>query len=239
MLNTKRPAVAMIELIFSLVIMAIVMMSAPMLISTSQSSTVIALQQEGINEAVSRINMIMGYAWDERNTDNAYAPILHTTAVNLDLAMVANLARRRGTPVESQRTFIFADSNSSNLFTSTTLGLDSGETDATADDIDDFIGITELIEIDSAPIDYVQTEKVSIATAIIYTTDSVVGGYNQSTINYNPFTASAVNTTSHIKSIVVTLTSTDTNNSDIFDKIITFRAFSSNIGTYILEERTF
>jgi hypothetical protein len=237
-LKTKRPAVAMIEMIFALVIMAIVMMSAPMLISTSQTSTSIALQQEGINEAVSRINMIMGYAWDESNTNSAYAPILHTTVGHPDLAMVATRARRAGTPQESQRTFIFSDINSSNLFTSTSLGLEAGETDVTADDIDDFIGLIGLTAVDSAAVDYVEKTNVSLTTDITYSSDSIASGYNRTSINYNPFTT-VLGDTTNIKSIVVTLRSTDSNNSDILDKQITFRAFSSNIGTYTLEERTF
>ena len=65
-----RPAIAMIELIFSIVIMGIVMMSAPMLISTASNSTSVVLQQEGINQAVSRITMMLSYPWDEANTND-------------------------------------------------------------------------------------------------------------------------------------------------------------------------
>ncbi|MDQ7084287.1 MAG: type II secretion system protein [Sulfurovum sp.] len=237
--TSLRPAVAMIELIFALVIMAIVLMSAPMLISSATSSGYVAMQQEGINEASSRLNMIMGYPWDENNTDNTYIPILHVSQGHSDLNMVINQARRQGIPSQSQRTFIFDDANSSNLFANTVLGLDA--LNEVEDDIDDFIGDITLTAIDSASIDYSEKTTININTAVSYISDTLdTGDYNQNIITFTPFTQSiTVNNSSNIKSITVTLTSTDTNNSDIFGKNIVLRAFSCNIGAYELEERNF
>jgi hypothetical protein len=70
--TTLRPAIAMVELIFAIVIMGIVLMSAPMLISTASKSGYVAIQQEAINEAASQVNMIMGYHWDENNTNGSW-----------------------------------------------------------------------------------------------------------------------------------------------------------------------
>ena len=56
-----RPAIAMIELIFALVIMGIALMSAPMLITVSTQSIEVSLQQESLNEASSRVNMLLTY----------------------------------------------------------------------------------------------------------------------------------------------------------------------------------
>ena len=64
-----RKAIAMIELIFAIVIMGIILMSAPMLISNASQSGYVAMQQEGINEAATQVNMIMGHYWDENNVD--------------------------------------------------------------------------------------------------------------------------------------------------------------------------
>lgn len=233
-MNTKilRPAIAMIELIFAIVIMGIVMMSAPMLISTASKSTYVALQQEGINEAASRVNMIMGYAWDENNTqDNYVYPILHVTSGNADLNMTdITTARRIGTPMTSQRTFILSDANNSNLFASSTLGSDGGD----LDDIDDFIGDISLSLIETAAVNYTDT-TVNINTAVAYVSDSVTGGYSQSTITYTPFSAGSA--TTNVKSITVTLTSTTSINE--LEKTIILRAFSCNIGGYELKERVF
>jgi len=173
-----RPAIAMIELIFAIVIMGIVMMSAPMLISTATKSSYVALQQEGINEAASRVNMIMGYAWDdESDTNDSYIPpILYTTSTTTDLAMVGNTGRRIGIPMTSQRTYILSDTNTTNttpLYASSTLG-----SDGITDDMDDFIGdITLTVEDNNDnDIDYVETKTININTTVAYSSDSLDPG---------------------------------------------------------------
>ena len=112
MLNTKviRPAIAMLELIFAIVIMGIVLMSAPRLISTAAKSGYVAIQQEGINEAASQLNMIMGYQWDENDVDERYIdPILRVNAGDPELEESIPTGRRLGTPEESYRTFVRSD----------------------------------------------------------------------------------------------------------------------------------
>ena len=241
MVGTKhmllRPAIAMIELIFAIVIMGITMMSAPMLISTATQSTYVAMQQEGINEAATQVSIIMGYAWDENNTDDTYVPILHVTNGDDELEEVPTTARRKGTPNESQRTFIFADANTSNLFASTALGSDgAGEV---PDDVDDFIGDISLTQIGgTASIDYIEKTTVNINTAVGYINDTANYDSGSGTITFVPGALSGGGT-SNIKEIVVTLTSTDTANADVLAKNIVLRAFSCNIGAYQLEERTF
>jgi len=228
-----RPAIAMIELIFAIVIMGIVLMSAPRLISTAAQSGYVAIQQENINEAATRINMIMGYHWDESNTDDRFlAPILGFTTANADLSEVGVTGRRLGTPVTSYRSFIRSD-GTDDLNASTVLGSDgAGEIE---DDMDDFIGDVNLTEIEVSNVDYIETLTINIATNVAYSTDTVTGGYNQSTIVYNPFTASGG--TTNIKSITTTLTTTST--LEELDKEIILRAFTCNIGEYLLEERSF
>ncbi len=231
MQKNLRPAIAMIELIFAIVIMGIVMLSAPMLISTSTKSTYVSLQQEGINEAASRVHMVMSYPWDENNTQDEYIPtILHTTSATVELQDVGTTKRRIGIPMTSKRAFV--DLNNSE-FSASALGSDGGD----SDDMDDFIGITSVNPIEAAAIDYIETfGQISINTAIGYGADSVIGGYAQQTITFVPFGASAT-TTSSIKNISVTVTST----SGVTDlnKNILLRAFSCNIGGYKFEERTF
>jgi len=237
-----RPAIAMIELIFAIVIMGIVMMSAPMLINTATKSSYVALQQEGINEAASRVNMIMGYAWDENNTDDRYIPpILHTTSTTSDLAVEINsttgipTGRRIGIPSTSQRTYILSDTNNTQLFASILPSVEN------SDDIDDFIGDINLIkkDTDDNDIDYVEKITININTTVAYNSDSLdSGNYSQSIIAYTPFAASPTST-SNIKSITVTLTSTDTANADVLEKTIILRAFSCNIGGYEFKEKVF
>ncbi|MEA1953005.1 MAG: type II secretion system protein [Campylobacterota bacterium] len=229
-----RPAVAMVELIFAIVIMGIAMMSAPMLISSASKSTFVALQQEGINEVSTRINIIMGYAWDEQSTDYRYVPpILHVTDGANELDVDGNTGRRVGTPEQSQRTFILSDANgSTDLNATTTLGSEGDE-----DDIDDFIGVITLSLVEDADVDYIEKTTVNIKTDVSYASDTVEGGYSAGhTISYAPFGATAGS--SNIKTIEVTLTSTSSVD-ELNDKKITLRAFSCNVGGYKFEERVF
>ena len=237
MIKTLRPAIAMIELIFSIVIMGIVMMSAPMLISTSTQSTYVSLQQEGINEAASRVHMIMGYAWDENNTnigDEYVPPILFTSSTVADLDVIGTTKRRVGIPLLSKRSYIAEDNASTQLYASSNLGNDGGD----SDDIDDYIGTTTVNPIEAASIDYIEKQgQLSIDTNITYGgDDTVAGGYALETITFVPF-SSATTATSNVKNITVTLTSTS-GVSDLTKNIV-LRAFSCNIGGYELEERVF
>lgn len=234
-----RPAIAMIELIFAIVIMGIILMSAPMLISTASKSGYVAIQQESINEAASQVNMIMGYQWDENDVDERYIdPILRVSNGDADLEEEGNTSRRLGTPQESYRSFARSDGDD-NRTASTTLGLDG--TEAEENDIDDFSGTTVNLvlvpELDTLDTDYIET-NISIERTVTYSDDTTasVGGYNASTITYNPFGAAAADTT-NIKLIKATLKSNS--GIDELEKEITLRAFSCNIGGYKLEEREF
>jgi hypothetical protein len=219
---TLRPAIAMIELIFAIVIIGIVLMSAPMLISTASKSGYVAIQQEGINEAATKVNMIMGYHWDEWSADELFLdPILGvSSAGHNDLNESGTTGRRIGTPKESYRSFVRSD-GTDDLNASTTLGFDGTESE---DDMDDFQGASTLFFTgETSTNEYVETTTINISTAISYSTDTLVsGGYNQSDIT-------------NIKSIITTLSSSS--GIDELNKTIILRAFSCNIGGYKLEEK--
>lgn len=237
-LGTKklRPAIAMIELIFALVIMGIIMSSAPLLISNASKSGFVSMQQEAINEAASQLNIILGYQWDENNTNELYLPTILTASGDTDLNVIGTTGRRLGTPEESTRTFIRSD-GIKNIPVSTTLGFETGEVVGLEDDMDDFSGTTNLVEIvetvDDTEAEYIETTTIQIATTITYNNDGA--NYNQSTISFNPFTA--VGGTSNIKQITATLTSTSS--ADELDKEIKLHAFSCNIGSYELAGKAF
>ena len=230
-----RNAIAMIELIFSLVVMGIVLMSAPMMISSSVKSSVVALQQEGINEAVSRVNMILTYPWDERDdTNTTCIPPVLTTQGDAKLNAAAGTLRRAGVPLAS-RAHSFQCQNL--RFGASPLGTDPGDNNIT-DDLDDFTGGTTLRDANSGTggVDYIEKTTIRIANQISYISD--VAGYEKVSIPYTPGIAlPAGQLTSNIKQIDITLTSSSSN-SDL-NKSIVFRAFSSNIGGIEYEGRTF
>jgi len=228
-----RNAIAMIELIFALVVMGIVLMSAPMLISSSVKSSVVALQQEGINEAVSRVNMILTYPWDERDTNESCIPSVLVTQGDIELNATAGTLRRIGVPLAS-RAHSFKCQNL--IFAASPIGPEP-DINETKDDLDDFAGGTTLQEVNSGTgdTDYIETITVSISNEINYISDTA--NYALATINYKPGNILPAGQTSNIKQIDITLTSSSTN-SDLTKKIV-FRAFSSNIGGIEYEPRTF
>ncbi len=249
-----RTAIAMIELIFAIVVMAIVLMSAPMLISTATKSGYVALQQESIAAASSEIGMILTRHWDERNTDqNLSGPILRA-AGNSDLNESTNAAgdptgRRAGTPASSERSFLTsvggAGGGRLDATPSASLGDDSGD----RDDLDDFDGNTTrlqqyLLENTTTAVgDYID-QNISIQTTVSYIDDnpdigssSYAGSASTLTLN-DPFNrGSGTGDTSNIKLVTVTLT---TNNTAVeLNKTIVLQAFSCNIGTYNLNTKDF
>jgi hypothetical protein len=235
-LQSKRPAVAMIELIFALVIMGIVMMSAPTLIATASKSGFATTQQEAISIAASQVNMIMGYSWDENDANNSYiAPLLHVSSGDSDLDEYGTTSRRIGTPKESPHSFLRSDGLEFNATASSNFGAgkDTGETStADNDDIDDFsANTTTLILIETSAAD-VTDRTLTMDSNISYMSDTA--SYNTNSITFNADTTTVADT-SNIKHIKVTLTS-DSGVKELSKKII-LHAFSCNIGAYTLEER--
>jgi len=220
-LKYKRPAIAMMELIFAIVIMGIVLMSAPMLISTATQSTSVALQQEGINEAVSRVSEILTYEWDQNDiNDSCIPPTLHTSSGDDELKE-SNDSRRTGVPQESDfRTFKCGSTE----LNASTLGLEG----STKDDIDDFTNSTQVVEVatGSGGVDYIEQNTVNISTSIYYASDTA--DYNSKTVTYN-FSPTSVSGTTNIKGITVTLTSSSSAQ-ELNEKVIILHAFSCNIG---------
>jgi hypothetical protein len=237
--KVSRPAIAMIELIFAIVVMGIVMLSAPTLISVSAKSTTVALQQEGINEAAARINMILTYEWDDNNIKHCQgsASILGTTNGDdeLNTRNAADANRRRG---------VIANTSPANTHTFNCTGT---EYNATAikreagifDDIDDFNGTSTLKVITGLGAgnsaigeDYIEKETVKIATAVQYGKDDATYS-NEIIQDFVPFAAAAG--TTNIKTISTTLTSTNT--AQELQKNITLQAFSCNLGSYQFHRR--
>jgi len=213
----KRPAVAMIELVFAIVIMGIVLMSAPMLITTAVSTSSVALQQESINEAASRVNMILTYPWDQNDiNDSCIPPVLHVTSGDSELDEVGNTGRRIGVPLQTtSRTFLCGTNE-----------LNASFSKDGSDDIDDFAQTISLVSKPSGTggKDYIEQTTVSMSTTISYATDAA--SYNSQTVSYAPSNGSA---SSNIKIINVILTSSSSA-SELNQKQIILQAFSCNIG---------
>ena len=236
-----RPAIAMIELIFAIVVMGIVMLSVPQLLNTASNSGYVAIQQEAINEASTQVNIIMGYDWDENNTKNASEGILLTTNGDTELNATQGppFLRRAGTPAVSYRTFTIT---AGHTFNASTIGQDANDS-GDMDDIDDFSGITRTLffEENSGNSDYIEKKTIALGSTISYISDTEKDGtYTDPGTDNNLIfdlntTAFPPGQTTNIKHIQVTLTSIS--GVDELDKTIILHAFSCNIGNYKLEEK--
>jgi len=213
----KRPAIAMIELVFAIVIMGIAVMSAPSLISTATQSTKSVFAQESIDQGVTRIAMILTYPWDENDANESCQPsgVLRVTNGDHELdPLTSDPTRRKGVPAASiDRKFLNGCNQELNA---SAIGLDAGEGSGSEDDIDDFTD-TALNTVQNAGGDYVLS-GVTIATSVSYASDGA--DYSGSTVTYVPSTGSP---TTNIKKIDVTVNSTH-------GVPITLHAFSCNVG---------
>jgi len=230
---TLRPAIAMIELIFALVIMGIVLTSAPLLVSQASKSNTVALQQESIAIAAAHTNTLMTYSWDEQNNrPNAITAIIDTDAgASLLARSTAPLYRNNGLkfPLARLRRF------SNTIRLASPLGIDSNaSTSSVSDDVDDFIvQVVELIPQSTTQNktfegEYIDT-KIKLTTAVSYGTDTIpkYGNPSGKFAFSNPFTPLGLGT-SNIKLITTQLTTTQT--AEELQKKIKMQAFMCNIG---------
>lgn len=244
MVAKNKKAIAMIELIFALVIMGIVLMSAPMLIQQSVRSGNVALQQEAIAAAAAQASIVLSMHWDEANSNLPIgaSPILDTNRTNLDFNDTTPPLGLVGVSSRNSNNGGAILSPSNNLGADFTDNNDTNETDYSKfDDVDDFngqsFGVTvfnnEITTTDKG--DYVD-KNISITTDINYADDTITFKTDMSdsdiaTIDETPFGGGI----SNIKFVKVNLTSNS--NVEELNKSITFQAFSSNIGTFLPEDR--
>ena len=239
----------MIELIFALVIMGIVLMSAPMLINQSIRSGNVGMQQEAIAAAASQVGIILSLHWDENGDNNlaGVSPMMNINRAPFDLVtnglnryprgLLPNVSGRRSPDLVSISPvtfFNFGKDESTNP--------DRNESDFSKfDDIDDYhnsnFGLMVFNnEVTTSDVgDYVDV-NLTMNTQINYTQDRVInaGDTTLTLINgtlslNNNINSSDLGAISNIKFIHINLTS----NSGVaeLDKDITMKAFSCNIGT--------
>ena len=234
----NRKAVAMVELIFSIVIMGIVMMSAPMLIAQASKGSFVAIQQEAISAAATDLAMILTRHWDEGDTNVSLESTILITQGNR-LLNEANLSsvsvgRRAGSSRYTPRTFVNSRGKRLNATTKANF------VDGNLDDIDDYDNNTHYLTVvnTSTQGDYLDL-NLTFKTVVTYISDTpTLGNYKSKDLGLsNPFNTLSTTSTSNIKMITINVTTSSKVKE--LDKNIRLRAFSCNIGTYRLESRTF
>jgi type II secretory pathway pseudopilin PulG len=221
-----RPAIAMIELVFAIVIIGIALLSAPRIIGQSVKSINTALNQEAIAAAASQISLVLTYPWDENTS---------STIGGSGILRVAG-----GSPALS---FGIRDTNFTRQYNalgsgfenaSARLGLDADDVDG-PDDLDDFnnaqpiklkLYADEEARISNNEGEYID-KTIIMTNQVVYGAD-VTTDYTSNPVQFNnPFQASSTST--DIKIVTVNLVSDS--GADEYEKNINLSAFSCNIGT--------
>jgi type II secretory pathway pseudopilin PulG len=244
-MRQMQKGVAMIELIFSLVVMGIVMMSAPMLINKATESSYLSFQQESIATAAAQINMIMTAEWDDADTNNTLGePVLLTASNTLNQCKNAAgvlIAHPVGVTSASGRYCTGSDGNYYNATIVSKLGPEGTE-GMFYDDVDDYNNATYNVAVyhNEATRTYTgdYMDKNLTVTSKVYYGDDVprkkdgtasAGGYDKVITFANPFRAINPAQSTNIKLISVKLTS-DNTASELRSKEIHLSAFLCNIG---------
>lgn len=223
-----RPAIAMIELIFALVVMGITLLSVPLVVNQSIRSSTVAMQQEAIAAAASQLSLILTQKWDAFDS-NATAPsgILNVTQGAAALALGA---RDLNTTYSTRRFNIQA--GFTNATTPANLGQELG---VDYDDVDDFDNKNMTLTLYGAENESLSNNKGEYADTTLVMQNTVRYGldnapnYANSPVVFNfPFTSTAAGST-NIKLVSVTLTSGS--NVDELNKEVSLSAFTCNIGT--------
>jgi hypothetical protein len=201
------------------------------------------VQQEAIASVSTNIGMILTRHWDEQDTNKSLRPPLLVTAGNsaLNDVKINNkpTGKMIGMPALSTRSFL----------------TEIGELNATKasnfkvendfDDVDDYDGGTAKLGNPLAT-DFTTTQSgdyiddsLEITTTVNYISDNPTsGGYDKAKLWLNsPFSTAASGATSNIKFVMNNVKSGK--HDDELGVDVTLRAFTCNIGTYQLEERSF
>lgn len=253
--RAMRQGIAMVELIFALVIIGITLSSAPLLMNQAVQSGYVALQQESVSAAAAQIDLVLTRTWDEVDANQSKTAILTTTyaaAQNFALRNFTAGVKRVGMDGNASR--ITAHFTTNLIIPASAIGADGGD----LDDVDDFngndynlsvylSGTVNSEDISTSDGDYID-KLIKIRTTVAYGDDvprGVAGGasandYSATTITFsNPFFNNAVGAgqTSNIKLVNVRLT-TDSNETEL-NKVISFSAFTCNIGSYSVQGQTY
>ncbi len=227
----KREGFSLIELVLAIIIIAITLMSIPLMLQQSSKSNSFALVQESILAARTKMGNILSFKWDENSTDTIGAMsvirALDVTHGAVDLNRSGSDIRRRGHVFTDLRRRMF--DNPTYPTSAVSVGLD---------DVDDFHGKSVVVSGTSgttlSSLDYLDID-LNLSTQVSYLNISSVD-YDPSTINVtfdveNDFPLSS-NKSTNIKMIELTATASGGR-----DQSFIFRAFTCNIGQSRLYER--
>ena len=243
-----RKAIALIELIFAMVVIAITLLSVPNLINQTTQASNKAITQEAISNAASYSSMIMSVFWDENSVDpklgnpilvvDTNTPGLGEKDINKSMGGGLYKILKKGVRVgssESSKRRYAADTLGNRLQATppNNLGLDAG--DIEPDDIDDYNNTQSTLTLESPTTSKVGDYKditIRMETEVSYINDAANPNFDNKIITFNNPFNNVINKSTNIKKIKLTLTS----NNDP-DKKVVLNSFSCNIGSGKLNDR--
>lgn len=229
----KRSGFSLIELILAIVIIAISVMTIPLMLSQSVKSSSFALTQESILAARTKMGNILSYEWDPNSSDSNSSDttirVLDVINGDGDLNRTAiydlDINRRIGHIVVNKRRRMFEGNLTNRSFPSADVSLSPKVS------INNFHN-ESITMLSGGSLDYVR--DFNMTTSIAYLDDNAT--YSNQSINdfvfdiTNNLSITDINKSTNIKMIEIFVQSRD-------GEDFRFRAFSCNIGQSTLLER--
>ena len=204
-----KKAFTLIELLFAMIIVALIFTTVPKIIYISNKSLENVFKEDGIFNMMSKVRDVTINAWDENNTNND--DILFTNRNNTLECNSSTDLRIGG--------FYSSRSCPNNLYASI-IKLDENNIDE-ADDIDDFNNTEENTS----------TQKYTVFTIVKYLDDNFSYNYNNQSLNFT-FPSTSNDSYTNIKSVKVIL------QDNTLDKnISSFEYYGANIGYITINSR--
>ena len=231
-----RRGISLIELVLAIVVIAISVMSVPMMLQQGAKSDNFSMMQEAILAARTKMGNILSYQWDDNaidmnNTEGRLRALdVYHGAPALDRNGIYYIERRIG--------HVYGDLRRK-MMAVVTYPSSSVDTDIT--DINDFNGLSSRLAWSAASMptdkfDYLDRD-LNLTTHVYYISDTLISGsdYNDTVINFafDPSTKKSItnNTDStNIKMVELDVSSTNYQN-------FLFRVFLSNLGEVNLLEK--
>ncbi|OQX74231.1 MAG: hypothetical protein B6D59_03165 [Campylobacteraceae bacterium 4484_4] len=235
----NRAAFSLIELVLAIVVIAISVMTIPLMLQQSAKNDQFTALQESIFAARTKLGNILTFKWDQNSIEEG--EIIRVLDVNagdseLDRILTVQDGNRRIGHLLVDKRRRFKDKNTTLAERFPTSAIDK-DVDGNPDDIDDFqdeeavIGFVGTGTPTNQGFDYLDKD-LNITTKLYYLPDTA--DYNATDINFTFDVANKKDLTNpnstNIKMIELTVTSSLNNN-----RPFVFRSFSSNIGQSMLE----
>lgn len=226
----KRNGFSLVELVLSIVVIAIALMTVPLMLNQSSKSNQYALMQESILAARTKMGNVLSFKWDQNASDlnGSVVRVVDVTdgAAALNRITYSDQNRRKGHVKEDRRRRMIDNE------TNASLGLEGTD----FDDIDDFHNESSIVAPAGGGVegkfDYLD-DDLNLTVMVKYISDDI--NYSKQNLNFDFNVSSAPNfDATHSTNIkMIELNASSTNN----DVPFLFRTFSCNIGQSKLYER--